>query len=245
MKKYKSQVLLLIVAMLISSCEVFQPCLNGDGNVVTEERLGTNFTGVQAEGEFKVRIEPGATASVMVTTDENLQPKIETTVRDGRLIIRSDQEGCISYSTQTEVVVKCPVLTYVNQSGSGPVEVFGFSSEFMNVIQAGSGALMFFDLSVATDIDLSLIGSGNIGLDGRAAEIHMTSSGSGIIEAQNFRVFNSKVYLSGSGNIHTYVYDTLLVTLPGSGNVYYYGNPDVVMEHRTGSGQVINRSSSN
>ncbi len=245
MKRNIIPVILMLAALVCTSCEFLEECLSGDGNIETEERLGATFTEVQCEGEFPVRIENSETISVLVTTDANLQRKLETTVNNGKLTIRTNHDGCIDYSSATEVVVKCPTLTSVSQLGSGTVEVFNFNSAFFEITQAGSGVVRVSNLSVANTLEANLIGSGDIWLNGRSQSAIFELSGSGSIDAESFRVFECEAMLSGSGNIHTFVYDQLNATISGSGsgNIYYYGNPEQVVKNEYGSGQIINRSS--
>ena len=242
MKKYFIPVFILAITTLFISCEVLQTCLEGDGDVVTEERLGGSFTGVQCESEFKVRVEYAETSSVLVTTDENLQQKIETIVKDGKLIIRTNHDGCINFNSATEVLVKCPNLTSLSHLGSGNLEVYSFNSDYFEITHGGSGLIRVSDLSVTNTLEVNLIGGGDIWMKGRAQDARLTLSGSGIIELETFRVYNCLVNLPGSGNIHTFVYDRLEATISGSGYVYYYGDPTEVVKHISGSGDVINRS---
>lgn len=234
--------LILLVSLLLSSCEMLFTCLEGNGDMQTEERLGGSFTGVESDAEFNVRIEYAPTTSVEVTSDENLLDYIETTISNGKLYIRSNHDGCLEYSAATQVVVKSPRLTNVTLGGSGNIDVSNFSSEYFAATHAGSGDIILRDLSVSGDIDVNLVGSGNVWLKGRASKSVFELSGSGNIDGEALRVYQCSVNLSGSGNIHTYVYDELKVTLTGSGYVYYYGNTKDVVIRNTGSGDVINSS---
>lgn len=237
-----TRLVILFVAIWFYSCEAWLPCLDGSGAVVTEERLGGSFNGIQVDGEFKVIVEFGPTTSVKVTTDENLQQYIKTIVKDQKLVISNEHDGCINFSNQTQIVVSCPALNYISLNSTGNIEVNGFTSEYFNVVHSASGNITIRNLSVANTLDVSLIGSGNIWLGGRSEYANINLSGSGVINAESMRVNSCSINHSGSGNIHTYVYDTLDVILSGSGFVYYYGNPDTVNTSITGSGQVIDQT---
>lgn len=241
MKKYWT-VLFILISLMLNSCEFLLPCLDGNGDLETEERIGGVFTGIEAEGEFDVRVEYAPTTSVEVTTDKNLMEYIETTVKNGKLTISTNHKGCINYSSSTEVLVRCPNITNVSLLGSGNLEVYNFNGDYFYVTQAGSGEITISSVSVTNDIDVNLIGSGNVWLKGRAQKAIYNLAGSGNIDSEAMRVYDGIITLSGSGNIHTYVYDVLKVTMSGSGSVYYYGNPNDVIIHNTGSGDVVNRS---
>ena len=240
MKKYL--IIITIGSLLLTSCEYLITCLDGNGEMETEQRIGGNFTSITVEGEYNVVVENSPTISVEVTADENLLEYIETTVRGGKLTVTTNHDGCITFDDETEVLVRCPILTNISHLGSGNVEVYDFYVDNLNVVAAGSGHVTMSNVSVSEDLDVSLIGSGNVWLKGRANKGFLSLSGSGNIDSEAMRVFESYVTVTGSGNVHTYAYDALKVTLAGSGNVYYYGNPKDVVTNVTGSGEVINRS---
>jgi hypothetical protein len=79
-------------------------------------------------------------------------------------------------------------------------------------------------------------------LAGNADEGNLNISGSGNIYASNF--LQNKVYitLSGSGDTHISVTAYLDVTISGSGNVYYKGDPSVINKNITGTGQLIDEN---
>lgn len=241
MKKFL--MIITIGSLLLTSCEYLITCLDGNGEMETEQRIGGSFTSITVEGEYNVVIEYSPTTSVEIKADENLLEYIETTVRGDKLVITTNHDGCITFDDDTEVLVRCPVITNISQLGSGNVEVYDFYLDNLNVIAASSGHVTISNVSVSEDLDISLIGSGNVWLKGKANKGFLSLSGSGYIDAEAMLVFESYVTLTGSGNVHTYAYDALKVTLAGSGNVYYYGNPNEVVTNDTGSGDVINRSS--
>ena len=231
----------LLMATLVS-CEGLFPCLEGDGNIVSEERVGGTFYEVEANGAFDVSIEEGP-ISVRVTTDENLQRYIETKIQGGKLVIESDDENCIEFSPGTIVEITVPEISSISLLGSGELKVRNFDSlAYLDVSQVGSGDIHILNTLVLGKISVNLIGSGNVWLNGKALNAELMLSGSGTIEAESFPVKSCTVNLLGSGNIHTFVTDVLNVSLSGSGNVYYYGNPTEVNQRVSGSGEVINSS---
>lgn len=234
--------LFAVVFLSLYSCEMLLPCLEGDGDVQTEERLGGAFSGVENETEIDVSIEYGSNSSVEVTIDKNLLTYIETSVSNGKLVIRSTHDGCMQASEETSIVVRCPNLTNVSLLGTGNIEVSDFSPQYFSATHAGTGDIVIRNLSVAEDLSVNLVGSGNVWFKGRANMANYVLEGSGNIDAEAMRVVDCSIRLEGSGNIHAYVYNNLKIKLSGSGDVNYYGEPLAVVIDNTGSGDVYNRS---
>ena len=229
------------MSVMVLSCDALLPCLDGDGDIVSEERLGGAFYEIEADGSYNVIVEKGPTA-VIVTTDDNLQRYIETTISGGKLTIETSNETCIDFSEETKVLIRTPDLKGITLLGSGNIEANGFNSvQNFNVSQVGTGNIRLSGLIVNSEIEVNLVGSGNIWMNGKALNAKYKLSGSGTIEAESFPVQYCTINLSGSGNIHTYVHDLLNILLSGSGNVYYYGNPEEVNEHNVGKGSIVKR----
>ena len=107
----------------------------------------------------------------------------------------------------------------------------------LNLEITGSGDIDLLINSENTDISIS--GSGNIYLEGGTIDQTISVSGSGNYDAFKFFSKKSEIDISESGDCNVYAQDNLFVTISGSGNVYYKGNPSV-NSMITGSGKVIN-----
>lgn len=65
-----------------------------------------------------------------------------------------------------------------------------------------------------------------------------TVNGSGNCEI--FVTNNAECFINGSGNITIHgIEGELKITIPGSGNLYYSGNPSSLVEVRHGTGRVF------
>ena len=236
MKKF-TLLLLFIASLMIMSCENFF-CLEGDGVLETQERGITKFSGINASSSFAVDVVYSTDRSITVEADKNLQQKILTYVENGDLILETDMDICLTSSNPIKVTVYCPLVESVISSGSGDVDIFDFEVDYFNVTLSGSGDISLQNLIVHDNLDLSLPGSGNFVVDGKATKVQYLLSGSGDIKAKSMRVNSCKTVLSGSGSVFTWVYNDLEVILTGSGDVYYYGDPELT-KRVTGSGSII------
>lgn len=239
--KLRTITYILLSALVINSCEILYPCLEGNGVLETQERTASSFSSVSSSGNFDVEVLYGEEHQVIVDADENLQQYIRAYVEDGELIIETELRRCLQSSNRILVTVICPYIETIVLSGSGDIDVSDFTSEYNKIILNGSGDINCTGLNVTQNLDVELTGSGDITIEGKTVASNYYLSGSGDIHANLMKSNSCDIVLSGSGDIFTYVYDYLKVVLSGSGNVYYYGNPTNVDERVTGSGNLIKK----
>ncbi|MBN2485129.1 MAG: DUF2807 domain-containing protein [Bacteroidales bacterium] len=239
--KLKQFLLIIAPVFILYSCEIMYPCLEGNGVLTTEERAVTHFTSVNASAGFDVELIYSTDSYISVEADENLQKYIRTYVHNGELVLETEQGRCLRSGNRILVTVYCPFIEAVVLSGSGDMEVSGFSADNFDIILSGSGDIDIAMLTVSERLTAKLTGSGDIMADGSANEANFTLSGSGSIHADRFRVNNCYIVLSGSGNSYVYATSYLKVRLSGSGDVLYYGGPERVDKRITGSGKIIQK----
>jgi hypothetical protein len=76
----------LVLALGAAGCGAID-AKNGSGNVISESRSVTDFTGVELSGSGKLIIEQSDVESLTITADDNLLPDLTAEVRDSRLLL--------------------------------------------------------------------------------------------------------------------------------------------------------------
>jgi hypothetical protein len=207
-----------VLSVTLSSCFVNISGLDnivGNGNVTTEKRTITTFTGVSNQISADVEITCKQTPGLEITTDENLLPYIRTEIIGGVLTISSDR---ISISPRRLTIkVSTDMLTNALISGSGNMTVTGVDT------QTFTGRIS---------------GSGNMTLTGKTTNGNYTVSGSGNIDAKNCTAEQVVASITGSGNISAAVSQMLDGSIAGSGSIIYFGNP-TIRRSITGSGNIV------
>jgi len=163
----------------------FTGCKMGNGNVTSQERTNVishektaeGFNEITLIGAGNVNVHPGENYRVIVTTDNNLQDRIITTVNGNTLWI-TQKSGSFN-STELTIDVYLPELRNISLDGAGNIK-----------INAGE----------ACELDLSLSGAGNIDAQNfQVQNITITHSGVG-----NSKIWATNTLhgnLSGVGNI--------------------------------------------
>ena len=243
MKNLKMFTVVIATLLFFSSCYdrgnngLFN-CIKGEGDVVEQELLINEFTGVKLRGSSDVYITQGSEFKVRVEGQQNIIDNIETDVQND--IWEIEFEDCMRDYRGLKFYITMPEIKEIEVSGSG--DIFG-ENEFTGIDDLvlkvdGSGKI---DVAVvdATDIDARISGSGKIILEGNANYLGSRISGSGDLKAFDLEVNICNLRITGSGDAEVNVVDELQVRIEGSGDVYYKGNP-LIDADITGSGNLKN-----
>ncbi|MBK0392899.1 head GIN domain-containing protein [Ramlibacter algicola] len=209
--------------------------VKGNGNRRSETRTVSGFTGVASAlpGQLEVRL--GNAESVVIETDDNLLPLIESKVVRGTLELRPQRD--ISIDPQyLKVVVTARSIDMLALAGSGSLTADGLKGQQLKVDVGGSGSI---DLA-RTEVDslaISMGGSGAIKLGGTARELKLSLAGSGNVSAGALQADEARISIAGSGVATVAPKSRLKVSIAGSGNVRYQGDPKVE-QSIAGSGTV-------
>ena len=210
----KTLSLLAAAALIASAGEAL--AATGSGNAVTQNRAASGFDGIGLAVPGKLEIVQGTTESVTVTVDDNLAADLETTVIQGKLRIRW-REG-------VEHRPKAPIRVVVNAKTVKSISI------------AGSGSVSAPSLATA-QLAITIAGSGDARLGGRADSLEVHIAGSGDVNAEKLDAERAKVHVAGSGDATLVARKALDVHVAGSGDVRYYGDP-TVQRKVAGSGSV-------
>jgi hypothetical protein len=250
---------LAVVCILLVSCEdIWNRCVEGNGDRGMENRSLSPFNRIEVNGDFEVQIVEGGISSAEIRSDENLIDLIVTHVSGNTLIVEMRDGVCINPTDPIEITVTTPNVEEITLNGSGIVYSYELDAEELSLTLAGSGSITCDDV-IATTVYLNLEGSGVINCDQVSENINTQLEGSGeilvsgeTISADHKIIGSGKikasqvisdqcvVYISGSGIVETHVIETLDITIIGSGIVYFSGDP-IVDTYISGSGQVIER----
>ncbi len=187
----------------------------------------------------KVYIKLGDKNEVILEGDQDEIDQVETDVRGGRLSIGEENKRRWSWRrsrNNLNVYITVKELNGAFVSGSG--DIIGqtvFKSDDFKVSVSGSGDV---ELEIdAKDVDSRISGSGNIELSGAAQYTKLSISGSGKYLAEEMKVGEYEISISGSGRASVDAQESLDVRISGSGSVYYRGRPSV-NSSVAGSGKV-------
>jgi len=182
--------------------------INGCGIIDTEERpIGITSRSIRIKSEIAadIFVSCGASQSrVVITAEKNIIPLIQAEVLGECLTVKTTKNFNAFHSIRLNLDV--PSLDSFTQNGSGDVSIKGVAGAIFSV---------------------SLLGQGDISVDGFANELQLVLNGVGDIEACGLKAKKADLSLKGVGDISAFATETVHATLSGVGDIIIRGNPRV------------------
>lgn len=217
----------------------FQRCnLNlkrGNGNIVVEEIDLGSLSKVSIGGNYNVTLICGKREKVIIETDENLLPFINTELFDQTLNINNVHNLKSSEGIKIDIYYK--VLDKIYSTGASKVEHKGIlTSSDLTINLSGAGAI---ELEIqSTNVKVNLTGAGVVKLSGKTDYQETHISGAGGLDAIDLVSNECHINLSGLGGAEVYAVEKLEATITGIGGIIYAGNPKLIERQVTGIGKI-------
>jgi hypothetical protein len=233
----KIAVVFSIALVGLTACFWHGHRVKGNGHMTTETKQFGDIKGVELHSSFDVYLIQGTPAGVKIEAEENIIPHIDMHIYNDVLNIESEDNIWLQPRKRVKIYVTSPVFNTIKSSGSGNIksETKITNDDKLKVSASGSG-----DINIEVDapeITAHVSGSGGVELAGETKKIYGDVSGSGNIKALNLMAEESKLNISGSGNVQVYSSVKLEANVSGSGDVRYKG-PAQTSTNISGSGSV-------
>ncbi len=241
MKKKIALLFSATLTLIFTSCIFMGPWIEGNGNVVEENRKTRDFNEIEASRGINVYISQGEITKVVVKADKNLLEIIETRNEGDKLVVTAKQN--IRRAKSKNVYVTTPKVDEIkSSSGSNVYSETKIVSKELE-LSASSGSNMTLEIN-SENVDVSASSGSNIKLQATAKNLESSASaGSNIRIEGNSDFFTAKVSsganikakeltaekcdlnASSGGNIWISVTDEITANASSGGNVFYAGNP--------------------
>jgi hypothetical protein len=210
--------------------------IQGSGTKTTETRPVSGFDSVDLSGVGKLIISQTGTESLTIEGDDNIVPKIKTTVSGGTLDIGFEDNTSANPKTPLVFNVTVKDIKSVTLSGAGSIEANDLKVSSFDTRLSGAGSATLGNLT-ADSLKATLSGAGNFEVNGTVTSQDVTISGAGSYNAGDLRSNTAKITTSGAGSATVWATDSLTATVSGIGNIRYYGSPKL-QANQSGIGSV-------
>jgi hypothetical protein len=190
---------------------------SADSAIVREPRPVAAFHAISVPGTIQVIVTIGKAASVELSGEADLLPKVTTTVKDGVLVLDTPRRMNNRKSKQLRAIVTMPELKAVEIGGTAELKATGLASANLRV-----------------DIQ----GTGSITLSGTAGTMEVSIDGTGEVDADKLAAEDARVAIGGTGQATLRASKSVEVNVSGTGSVDIAGNPARVKKSVTGTGSV-------
>ena len=226
----------LFVAILFGSCDINQiECIRVSSNIVSEKRDLKDFKGVVVNLVGDLVLTQGPEYSFTISGPDNVIELTNTTIEDELLIVGT--ENCFNGSYDLVVEITAPFFEVISLVGVGSLETAGkIEGEILEVELMG-----IYDIDAELCVDTlytEVAGTGIIIYSGDAIKHSVINAGDIALNAFSLNTQETVLDIIGVGDCQVTVSDLLDVTISGTGDVYYQGNPQIVSTI-VGNGEII------
>jgi len=215
--------------------------IKGNGKVTTITRTTTDYDGISCAGSFDYILVSGTEGKITIEGEENLLQYVITEVKDNKLIVKTEKNINLSPSSNKTIKITIPFkdIDNVSLAGSGDLtNTDTIKATDLKVSLAGSGDVV---LTVETNnVKGSLAGSGDLTLKGNTNNLEANIAGSGDFHGFNLQSNITEVSIAGSGDARVVSNESLKARVSGSGDIEYKGNPKTEDSKVAGSGSIRN-----
>jgi Putative auto-transporter adhesin, head GIN domain len=214
-----------------SSCRFLdQEQVNGDGNIVMQNRQAGDFAGVDAGGAVQVELTQDAAYSIKVEADSNLQEYIEISVENGILYIRQRNNTSMNPSRDVKVYISAPLFNKLFASGASSIVTKNRISSNDKIKLDASGASKIDADIKAPEVDADLSGASEVAVKGETKTVFVGCSGSSEVKAFDLLAETADVDLSGASHAEVYASVKLDAQASGASSIRYKGNAAVTSD---------------
>jgi hypothetical protein len=214
--------------------------VEGDGNVIKQDRAISSFTEIEISGIFDVIITQGDQEKVTVETDANLQEYV-ITKNDGATLILENGSAKFEKITKMRVFVVVKDISRIKTNGVGDLtseSTIKSSKLVLNIGSVGDA-----DLEVdCNELEVKHCGVGDLKLKGSSQTAVIRSSAVGDLRAYELAVATMNIRHSGVGDASINVSEDLTVDFSGVGDVHFKGSPKKKDITKNGIGTVKDKS---
>jgi len=206
------------------SSEATQPSEPAPGGETRDVR---DFQEVELQGIGTLRVTQGDTESLTIEAESRLLRRIETTVQNGRLIIRPSRP----IRTREPIVYNLTLrqLTALDISGAGQAEAAQIAGDRIHFGLSGAGAISIDTLTAST-LDVAVSGNGVCTLAGTVDTQTVVLGGASRFEAAGLASNVASVVVQGAAKATVQVAGTLNVQISGAGQIDYIGDPAITQQ---------------
>jgi hypothetical protein len=223
---------IILVTLLLSGCGMIESGLNvktihASDTFMSDKRSVSGFSAIDMRTFGNVLLSQGSNESVTVEGSDNVVPLIKTRVRDGVLVIETDEPinvtGMKGKTTLT-FIIQAIDLKAITVSGLAEVNMDRLSTPTLDLVMSGAGIVKMEGLTTE-NLKLTLSGAGGMRISGEATTCSIILSGAGGLQAPDLKTRTTSINISGMGGATLWVTGQLDGTISGGGSVSYYGNP--------------------
>lgn len=225
-------VFVILACIALISCRM--NVMKGEGAKGADDPSVPSFSAVDIHVPLRavINVEAGSRPSVRLSGYENVLKHIETKVKDGVLLIRSDLDDTwILDCDDVTAQITMPLISGLTLRGAPNADIHGDVTGPRFALDISGAAGVVIDKVDVDDFSAGVSGAANIEVKGgtvRTATYEI--SGAGKIKAYSLQAGEASATISGAGTSEVTAMQKLSASISGAGSVSYKGHPSVTKE---------------
>lgn len=208
------------------------------GPEVKSVREVSGFESVSFSTSGELIITQGDRESLEIEALAGDLPKIVTQVRGGTLFISTEAKGSFPPFHAPVFRLTMKRIAALESHSSGGISVNELPADSLRILISSSGGISIGSLS-ADSLEVRISSSGSFRVAGSVVQQNILLSSSGSYFGGQLASSTASVRATSSGTATLRVSDSLEAAVTSSGNVRYYGNPEVRNARVTSSGRLV------
>ncbi len=193
-----------MLLLVLSSCA--NHSYTGNGEWTTQSRSVGKFDRINVSGHFRLVYQDHQSQALQVSADSNLLPYIQTTVKNGELIIDTKPGAQLRASKTITLHLSSESLEQLTANGTNEIKLNGLHERWLRVNASGGD---------------------RIALQGEVREAVYDCHGFAKIDASNLSTVDTTVKMSGAGEVIARAKEQLDADISGMSKVRYIGSPKI------------------
>lgn len=227
----------LLFAIFFAGCQ-FNPgkTITGSGNVKTENRNLSGFTGISVQRALEVEVEQSDKFEVIVEADDNILSHIITDVRDGILVIETDISN-FNNVNKKKIRVKMPTLNSLESSSAASIK--SKNTLITENLELDASSASRIEVSVeAANVTIDSSSGSAVDIHGKALKLNADASSGSQIDADDLMA--NDIIASSSSGSSTSIHPILSLNAEASSgsSIHYVNIPKKLVKSTSSGGDV-------
>jgi hypothetical protein len=237
LRMYALAAVIFVLVLSSLACSFSIPgAVRGSGNVITEDRDVSNFTGVSVGGGIQLEVVQEDAFRLTIEAEDNIMSYIVSEVSADQLVIKFESRGPRSFSTTRPVRIRVslPEAAALNASGGSRIQARGLQGSTLDLTASGGSQVDLGNIRFQT-LRADVSGGSQADFSGDVEDQTSQLSGGSQYRAGDLHSSSLKVTASGGSQADVWVEQTLEAELSGGSQVRYYGEPRITQNTSGGS----------
>jgi hypothetical protein len=225
-------VILLVACLIMPGCKRVSSSLNGSGKIIDQDIKISDFTSINAKGEYSLIIQQGETYKVTVSLDDNLFKRLQVSL-DHKTLQLGIEAPANFFPTALKVNITMPILLGLNFSDGAKAVVSGFkSAEDFNLTLSGK-SLVEGALS-ANNMVFNLSDHSKVVLSGSSFKLELNSLGESVLDMSQYELMRVELKMDEGSVSKLNVSGQFDVDLKNKSQLFFSGKPIFTQTSVTG-----------